>query len=78
MRKQSAPSDPLYTIQELAQFIGISQMTLWEWVKYHDLPVVRFSQRTIRVQWSAFQAWMEARNHLVEQVRERKKGCAQD
>ena len=48
----------LLNIQEVSAITGISVGTLYHWVSQRRLPVVRISQRCIRFDLVALQAWI--------------------
>jgi len=41
--------ESLLTLDEVAERLGVSRVTLWRWIKNGKLAVVRLSQRTIYV-----------------------------
>ncbi|MBA4389970.1 MAG: transcriptional regulator [Syntrophus sp. (in: bacteria)] len=41
--------ESLITLDEVAERLGISRVTLWRWVKDGKVPVVKLSQRKIYV-----------------------------
>jgi len=51
----------LLTYQEAADFLSVPLGTLYSWVSQKRIPVIRFSQRCVRFDPEALEAWLAER-----------------
>ena len=60
LRGQTALEEPLLTVRELAELLGLREQTVYDWVAKGRIPCVRLS-RSLRFDRSAIREWLEAR-----------------
>lgn len=48
----------LLTIGETALRLNVSERTIWYWIKKQNLPVVRFTDRTCRINPVCLEKWI--------------------
>jgi len=55
------PKPCLVTIAEAAKQLSLSTSTLYQLIRYEDMPVYRFGKTVIRLKMSEVQEWLESR-----------------
>lgn len=51
--------DDLLTVEEAADWLVISKPTLWRMIRRGEIPVVKISQRTIRIKLTDIEDYIE-------------------
>lgn len=59
--KKQLHNDKVYTVQEAADAIGISATQMYQMIRIKGFPVVRVSDRVLRIPKEKFWKWIDER-----------------
>jgi excisionase family DNA binding protein len=58
--------EPLYSLEQVAEIIGVSRPQVYRLVEHHGLPTIRISDRVQRVRESDLETWLDGRSREKE------------
>lgn len=66
--------DEVYTVQEVAQHMKVSERTVRNWIEKEGLPAFPIGKRGYRVTRADLDTWVEARKQQRQQTTEKPEG----
>ena len=64
--------DEVYTVQEVAQQMKVSERTVRNWIEKEGLPAFPIGKRGYRISKSDLDAWVEARKQSRQPIEDKK------
>jgi len=64
--------DEVYTVQEVAQQMKVSERTVRNWIEREGLPAFPIGKRGYRISKSDLDAWVEARKQSRQPIEDKK------
>ena len=58
-------NNTLYTVEQVAEKLGVTKPTVYNWIKDGFLKSIRFGRKTIRIALSDLQAFVDAHSQTA-------------
>jgi excisionase family DNA binding protein len=68
MIRRVALADPVLSVEQVAEMIGVHHSTIRKWIRKGELPAVKLSGKCLRIRARALQDFLVARTHRATGV----------